>query len=74
MSDFDVVLRQGLIHDGSGSSPWVGDIAVRGDRIVAMDTAIPGGGRAETDMSGLAVAPGFINMMSWSPESLIAVR
>lgn len=72
MSDFDVVLRQGLIHDGSGSSPWVGDIAVRGDRIVAMDTAILGGGRAETDMSGLAVAPGFINMMSWSPESLIA--
>ncbi|MCH7601847.1 MAG: D-aminoacylase [Planctomycetes bacterium] len=70
----DVILRGGMIYDGSGSPPYVGDVVIRGDRIVAVGTGgAAGGSRAklEIDASGLAIAPGFINMLSWAPDSLI---
>jgi N-acyl-D-amino-acid deacylase len=67
----DVVLRNGTIYDGSGSSPIVGDIAIDGDLIVAMGDIGRARGRSEIDVSGLAVAPGFINMLSWATVSLI---
>ena len=70
----DVILRGGMIYDGSGSPPYVGDVVIRGDRIVAVGTGgTAGGSRAklEIDASGLAIAPGFINMLSWAPDSLI---
>ncbi|MCH7546054.1 MAG: D-aminoacylase [Planctomycetes bacterium] len=70
----DVILRGGMIYDGSGSPPYVGDVVIRGDRIVAVGTGGAAGGsqaKLEIDASGLAIAPGFINMLSWAPDSLI---
>ncbi|KWV95501.1 amidohydrolase family protein [Erythrobacter sp. AP23] len=66
----DLVIRSGLIYDGSGGVPYVGDIAVEGDRIVAVGD-VRSGGREEVDAAGMAVAPGFINMLSWANRSLI---
>src|SRR4051812_6112010 len=70
-ADVDVLIRNGTIYDGSGGPGRVGDLAILKDRIVA----IPAGGepiraRTEIDARGLAVAPGFINMLSWANESL----
>jgi len=67
---YDVVIRGGMLYTGSGESPVVGDVAIQGDSIVAVGT-VAGRGRTELDATGLAVAPGFINMLSWATESLI---
>jgi len=69
---FDVVIRNGTIYDGSGGEPYVGEVAIRGDRIVAVGKKIKGERLTEIDASGQAVAPGFINMLSWATEALIA--
>ncbi len=71
---YDVILRGGTIYDGSGGKPYVGDVALRGDRIARIAKAGSLGdakGKVELDAKGLAVAPGFINMLSWANESLI---
>jgi len=68
--DFDLVIRGGTIYDGSGGPPVVADIAVRDDRIVAMGGGL-GSGATVIEASGLAVAPGFINMLSWATDDLI---
>ncbi|HVD60532.1 MAG TPA: D-aminoacylase, partial [Gemmatimonadaceae bacterium] len=60
---FDVVIRGGTIYDGTGSKPIVGDVAIRGDSIVAIGASISGKGTKEVNARGLAVAPGFINML-----------
>ncbi len=70
--EYDVVIRGGTIYDGSGSPPFVGDLAIRGDTIAAIGSLGNARGRVEIDAAGLAVAPGFINMLSWATESLIA--
>jgi N-acyl-D-amino-acid deacylase len=70
-SAYDVVIRNGTIYDGSGRLPFRGDLAMQGDTIAALGQRIPGSGRIEIDAHGLAVAPGFINMLSWANESLI---
>lgn len=67
---YDLVIRNGSIYDGSGGAPYVGDLAVAGDRIVAVGE-FRGQGREEIDAAGKAVAPGFINMLSWANRSLI---
>jgi len=68
---YDLILRGGTVFDGSGESPRVADIAIAGDVIAAVgDLSAASAGR-EIDVSGLAVSPGFINMMSWANESLI---
>ena len=66
----DLVIRNGTVYSGDGSEGIVTDVAVRGDRIAAIG-AIDGTAAREIDASGLAVAPGFINMLSWANESLI---
>jgi N-acyl-D-amino-acid deacylase len=68
---YDMVIRGGLIYDGTGAPPWVGDLAVTGQRILGMGPSIPGQARREIQARGLAVAPGFINMLSWATESLL---
>lgn len=68
---YDVVIRQGTIYDGSGGPPFVGDVAVRGDMIVAVAPSLEGLAEREIQARGLAVAPGFINMLSWATESLL---
>ena len=70
--EYDVILRGGTIYDGSGGKPFVGDVALRGDRIAKVGNLGDARGKMELDVKGLAVAPGFINMLSWATDSLIA--
>src|SRR5260221_11694810 len=65
------VLRNGLIYDGSGYAPHRGDVWINGSTIVPAGNAKAAQSAAQVDMDGLAVAPGFINMLSWATESLI---
>jgi N-acyl-D-amino-acid deacylase len=67
----DLVIHNGTIYDGSGAAPFVGDVAIEGDRISAIGARRAVRGRVELDASGLAVAPGFVNMLSWATKSLI---
>jgi N-acyl-D-amino-acid deacylase len=67
----DVVVRHGLIYDGSGAKPYRGDVAISGDRIVYVGPHAAGRGRTEVDAKGRAVAPGFINMLAHPEESLL---
>lgn len=68
---YDVILRGGRIYDGSGSPGVVADLAIQGDAIAAIGPLSGSSARTEIDVNGLAVSPGFINMMCWSNESLI---
>jgi N-acyl-D-amino-acid deacylase len=67
----DVVIRNGMIYDGSGSAAVRGDVAIDGNRIAAVGI-VSGKGRTEIDARGMAVSPGFVNMLSWAVDSLIA--
>ena len=68
---YDVLIRGGAIYDGSGAEPYLGDVGIRGDRIVYAGPQQPGTGARIVDARGLAVAPGFINMLSWATESVL---
>jgi N-acyl-D-amino-acid deacylase len=68
---YDLILRGGTIYDGSGGKPFVGDVAVNGDRIAAVGNLGNARGKREVDARGLAVSPGFVNMLSWATESLL---
>lgn len=70
-AEYDVVIRNGTVYDGSGAEAVVGDVAIQGDTIVSVGGPIAGRGDVEIDARGMAVAPGFINMLSWATESLI---
>ncbi|HKX61678.1 MAG TPA: D-aminoacylase, partial [Verrucomicrobiae bacterium] len=67
----DLILRGGTLYDGSGAPPFVGDVAIKDERIVAVGNITNWQASTEVDCRGLAVAPGFINMLSWATESLI---
>ncbi len=69
---YDVVIRHGLVYDGNGSPGLMEDVAIQGDRIAARGALSGIRGRQEVDASGLAVAPGFIDMLNHSETSLIA--
>lgn len=69
---FDVLIRNGIVYDGSGGEGRVADVALRGDRIAGVGDFKDAPARLTIDARGLVVAPGFINMLSWSNESLIA--
>ena len=68
---YDLIVRNGTIYDGSGGTPYRGDVAIRGDRIVAVAPHVDGRAKAELDASGKAVAPGFINMLAHPEQSLL---
>ena len=70
-SEYDVLVRAGTVYDGTGSAGFTGEVAIQGDRIAYVGPKAPGRARREIDASGQAVAPGFINMLSWSTESLL---
>jgi N-acyl-D-amino-acid deacylase len=70
-SEYGVVVRNGTLYDGGGNAPFVGDVAINGDVIAAVGKLENARGKIEIDAKGLAVAPGFINMLSWATESLI---
>ena len=67
----DLLIRGGTIVDGSGGAPFVGDVAVRGDRVVAVAPSLQMRAARTIDASGLTVTPGFINILSWTSDSLI---
>jgi len=69
--EYDVIIRGGTIYDGSGGAPFVGDVGVNNDTIAAVGDLAGATATTEIDASGLAVSPGFINMLSWSTDSLI---
>ena len=68
---FDVVIKNGTVYDGTGSEGRKADVAIRGDRIVGVGDFQNSSATNVIDAHDLAVAPGFINMLSWSTESLI---
>jgi N-acyl-D-amino-acid deacylase len=67
----DVVIRGGTIYDGSGGPPYAGEVAIDGDRLSYVGPARGLDGRTVIDARGKAVTPGFINVLSWSNESLL---
>ena len=68
---FDIVIRNGIIYDGSGNKSYAADLAINADTIAFIGDLSKAKGKTEIDAKGLAIAPGFINMLSWSPVSLI---
>lgn len=68
---FDVVIKGGTLYDGTGGKPRVTDVAIRADRIVGLGDFKAANAKVMVDAKGMAVAPGFINMLSWSTDSLI---
>jgi N-acyl-D-amino-acid deacylase len=68
---FDIVIKGGTVYDGTGGDGQRLDIAIKGDRIVRVAELKDAGNAKVIDATGLAVAPGFVNMLSWSNESLI---
>jgi N-acyl-D-amino-acid deacylase len=71
-ADYSILIRGGTIYDGSGNMPYVGDVALKGDRIAYVGPHAPGRAARTVDAAGKAVSPGFINMLSWANASLIA--
>jgi N-acyl-D-amino-acid deacylase len=71
-ASYDLVIRGGTVYDGSGGAPIRADVGVRGDRIAAIGELGDVQAARVVDASGMAVAPGFVNVLSWAPDSLIA--
>ncbi len=69
-ASFDLLIINGSVYDGYGGEPVMADVAISGDRIVAIGNKL-GAAKQTIDATGLAVAPGFINMLSWATETLI---
>ncbi|MEZ4947367.1 MAG: D-aminoacylase [Cyclobacteriaceae bacterium] len=69
--EYDVIIRQGTVYDGTGAEEKVTDIGINADTIAVIGDLSKAVGKKEIDAKGLAVAPGFINMLSWAVESLI---
>lgn len=69
--DYDVLITGGLVYDGSGAAPQVADVGIRADTIAAVGDLGGASATYRVDATGLAVSPGFINMLSWATESLI---
>jgi N-acyl-D-amino-acid deacylase len=70
-ADHDTIIRNGVIYDGSGDKPFVGDLSIDGDRISYVGAHAPGHGRTEVNANGKAIAPGFVNMLAHPEESLM---
>jgi N-acyl-D-amino-acid deacylase len=69
--DYDTIIRNGMVYDGNGGNPYKADIGIKNDTIAFIGDLSKATAKQETDAMGKAVAPGFINMLSWSPVSLI---
>ena len=68
--DYDILIKNGTIADGSGNPTYIGSVGINADTIAAVGK-LKATGRLEIDATDLVVAPGFINMLSWATESLI---
>lgn len=70
-AEFDMIIKNGTIYDGTGGKSFKADVGIKDDKITAIGNLSKKRAKSVVDASGLAVAPGFINMLSWSTESLI---
>ena len=70
-TELDVVILGGTVYDGGGGAPYVADVGIRGARVVAVGDLAACSARRSIDATGLAVAPGFVNVLSWATESLL---
>jgi N-acyl-D-amino-acid deacylase len=70
-AEYDVIIRGGTVYEGSGEKPVVADLALQGDKIAKLGDLSQAKAKLEIDARGLAVAPGFINMLSWAGDSLL---
>ena len=70
-TEFDLLIKGGTVYDGAGGEGRAADVTVRGDRITGIGDFHNASAKNVIDARGLAIAPGFINMLSWSNESLI---
>ncbi|MBX2964766.1 MAG: D-aminoacylase [Cyclobacteriaceae bacterium] len=68
---FDVVIRGGTVYDGSGNPGIVTDVGINADTIAFIGDLSKATGNVEINATGLAVSPGFINMLSWATETLL---
>jgi N-acyl-D-amino-acid deacylase len=68
---YDTIIRNGMIYDGNGGAPFVADVAIKNDTIAFIGDLSKESAKNEVDAKGMAVTPGFINMLSWSPVTLI---
>src|SRR5438477_10844709 len=68
---YETIIRNGMIYDGNGGEPYKADVALNADTIAFIGDLSKESAKNEIDAKGMAVAPGFINMLSWSNESLI---
>lgn len=69
--EYDIILRRGTVYDGSGSRSFVADVAIHADTIAAIGDLFSVKGKTEIDAANLAIAPGFINMLSWADGTLL---
>ena len=69
---YDTIIRNGMIYDGNGGEPFKSDIGINNDTIAFIGDLSDASAKNEANANGKAVAPGFINMLSWATESLIA--
>ena len=67
--NYDIIIRNGMIYDGNGGEPYKADVAINADTIVMIGNLTNASAKNEIDAKGMAVAPGFINMMSHSEEA-----
>ncbi len=68
---YDTIIRNGMVYDGNGGNPFKADIGIKNDTIAFIGDLSGESAKLEVDAKGKAVSPGFINMLSWSPVSLI---
>lgn len=68
---YDIILRNGYVYDGLGNAPFYGDVAINADTIAAIGELTSATADRDINVNGLAIAPGFINMLSWADGSLL---
>jgi len=68
---YDLILRKGSIYDGLGGAPYQADLAIQADTIAAIGNLSNAKGKLEYDVTGMAISPGFINMLSWADGTLM---
>ena len=68
---YDTIIRNGMVYDGNGGEPYKADIGIINDTIAFLGDLSNSKGNNEIEANGMAVSPGFINMLSWSPVTLL---
>jgi N-acyl-D-amino-acid deacylase len=70
-TQYDTIIKNGMVYDGNGGEPFKADIAIKGDTIAFIGDLSNATATNVVDAKGMAVSPGFINMLSWAPTSLM---